>query len=131
MNVLGRQLIFGVVSAFLAACTQSNRPPDTPLAHLSADVDAMKAFPSGTISPRCSAALRELTSKVKDITALEQQGKAVDAVSRDVLESDQDEAEEACHPDAVRLCQAPAPPEATLACRNVVGMAPYPSGAGE
>jgi hypothetical protein len=131
MNVPGRRLIFGLVPAFLAACTQPNRPPDTPLAHLSADVGAMKAFPTAKISPRCDTALRELTSKVKDITALEQQGKAVDAVSRDVLESDQDEAEEACHSDAVRLCQAPAPPEATQACRNVVGIAPYPSRAGE
>jgi hypothetical protein len=130
MNFWRRRLILGLSTALLAACTQSNRPPDTSLAHLSADVAAMKNFPSGVISGRCGAALRELGATVNDINATQRQGKPVDAVSRDVLENDQDEAEKACHPDAVRLCQAPTTPQATRACSRVVGIAPYPGRAG-
>jgi hypothetical protein len=131
MNLVWRWLVLGLTATSLAACTHPNSVPDTPLAQLSADVAAMKAFPSATISRRCDAALRDLTAKVKDIAALEQRGKGVDAVSSDVLESDQNEAEAACHPDAVRICQAPASPEATRACSRVVGMALHPSRAGE
>ncbi|HEY1413485.1 MAG TPA: hypothetical protein VGF36_15165 [Rhodopila sp.] len=130
MNFWRRRLILGLATAFLAGCTQSNRPPDTPLAHLSADVAAMKNFPTARITARCGAALQELASTVNDINKMDQRGKPVDAISRDVLENDQVEAEKACHPEAVRLCQAPTTPEATRACSRVVGMSLYPERAG-
>ena len=114
----------GLAVACLAACAPSGAPPDTPVAHLSADVTAMKAFPGATISPTCAAALRELTSKVKAIRALQQQEKPVDAVTNDVLQSDQDQAEAACHPDALRICRTPATVQQTQACRGVDGMTP-------
>jgi hypothetical protein len=122
--------VFGLATAVLAACAPSRLPPDTPVARLSADVVAMKTFPAATISPGCAAALHELTSKVQDIKALQRQGKPVDAVSNDVLESDQDAAEEACHPDAVRMCRTPATPAAARACGGVAGMTPYPDRTG-
>jgi hypothetical protein len=130
MNFRRCWLVLGVTAVSLAACAPSAAPPDTPITHLSADVAAMKASPATTISPGCAAALQELTSQVKDINAIQQQGKPVDAVSTDVLESDQDQAEAVCHPDAVRICRTPATPEAARACHGVVGMAPYPNRVG-
>jgi hypothetical protein len=130
MNFWRCRLILGLTTACLAACTQSNRPPDTPLAHLTADVAAMKNFPAARISARCGAALQELASTVKDINQMDQRGKPVDAISSDVLENDQVEAEAACHADAVRLCQTATTPEATRACSRVVGMLLYPERVG-
>jgi hypothetical protein len=104
----------------LAGCATSNGPPDTPLAHLRVDLAAIRAAPSAKITPRCLAALQQLSSISKDIAALQQRDKPVDPVSDDVLQSDQDEAEAACHPDAVRICQAPADPNAERACAEVV-----------
>jgi hypothetical protein len=123
-------VVRGLIATLMAACTASP-PADTPVARLRVDVEAMKAFPSALISRPCADALKELTSTVNAATALQQSGKPVDPVTEDVMQSDQSVAETACHPDAVRVCQSPATPEATRACRSVVGMAPYPSRLGE
>jgi hypothetical protein len=123
LSILGLAL---AGTASLSACSGSAGPPDTPLAHLRADLSAMRATPSATVSTGCAAALRELTSTSKTVAALQQQGKPVDAVTNDVLQSDQDEAEQACHPDAVRLCRTPANPAMTQACLRVVPAAPDP-----
>jgi hypothetical protein len=115
-----RALIAGMAVAALAACTQPSSPPDTPVAHLNADLAAMRAFPSPKVTTRCATALRELGSARKAVTDQQQQAKPVDPVSLDVLQSDQEEAETSCHPDAVRLCQAPVDQAATKACGLVV-----------
>ena len=80
----------------------------------------MRAFPSPKVTTRCATALRELGSARQAVTDQQQQAKPVDPVSLDVLQSDQEEAETACHPDAVRLCQAPVDQAATKACGLVV-----------
>jgi hypothetical protein len=110
--------VLTLVAASMTACAQPD-PVDTPLGRLRADVDAMKAFPSASVSHGCAAALRELTSTANDIQALQQRGKAVDPVSEDVLQSNQSEAEKARHPDALRVCQAPDSPAAATACSRV------------
>ncbi|HEY0184890.1 MAG TPA: hypothetical protein VGC09_18980 [Rhodopila sp.] len=108
----------GLAAALLVACTTSP-PPDTPVARLRADLQALKAFPSAPISRPCSNALQELTATMNAVTALRQSGKPIDPVTGDVLQSDQSEAETACHPDAVRVCQAPDSPAAMEVCRHV------------
>jgi hypothetical protein len=113
-------LIAVLAVAALAACTQPASPPDTPAAHLDDDLAAMRAFPSPKVTTRCAAALRELSSARQEITDQQQRAKPVDPVSLDVLQSDQEEAEASCHPDAVRLCQAPVDPAAAKACGLVV-----------
>ncbi len=120
---LGRRIacdlvVCGLIAASLAACTASP-PADTPVGRLRADVAAMKAFPSAPISRPCADALKELTSTVNAITALRQSGKPVDPVTGDVLQSDQNEAETACHPDAVGVCQAPDSRAAIETCSHV------------
>jgi hypothetical protein len=114
-----RALIPLLAAAAGAACTPSS-PPDPTLLHLGADLTAMRAFPSVRVSTRCADKLRELSTTRKEILALQQRGKTADPVSLDVLQSDQDEAESFCHPDAVRLCQAPPNPAAAKACRDVM-----------
>ncbi|HET6306291.1 MAG TPA: hypothetical protein VFG12_03850 [Rhodopila sp.] len=122
--------VLGLTTAALAACAPTAAPTDTPVARLTADVTAMKAFPGAKIDPRCASALRELTAKVRAVKALEDQGKPVDDVSNDVLTSDQNEAETLCHPEAVRLCQAASSPQAQQACVRVEGVTPAQAHAG-
>jgi hypothetical protein len=122
--------VLGLTTVALAACAPTAAPTDTPVAQLSADVAAMKAFPGAKIDPRCASALRALTAKVREVKALEDQDKPADPVSNDVLASDQDEAETLCHPEAVRLCQAAATPQAQQACARVEGVTPAQAHAG-
>jgi hypothetical protein len=119
MNFWRRALILGLAAAAPGACTDPGPPDDTPLAHLNADLAALRAFPSPKVTSACAAALRELNSTRQGIDDQQQRGKTVDPVDLDVLQSDQDEAEAACHPEAVRLCQAAVDPAATKACSLV------------
>lgn len=116
INAWRRVPIAWLAVAALASCTQPASPPDTPVARLNADLAAMRAFPSPKVTARCAAALRELSSARQAIADQQQTAKPVDPVSLDVLQSDQEEAETSCHPDAVRLCQAPVDQAATKAC---------------
>jgi hypothetical protein len=119
INAWRRVPIAWLAVAALASCTQPVSPPDTPVARLNADLAAMRAFPSPKVTARCAAALRELSSARQAIADQQQTAKPVDPVSLDVLQSDQEEAETSCHPDAVRLCQVPVDQAATKACARL------------
>lgn len=105
----------------VAACAATPPARPTPAARLHADLTAMEAFPQARISQACNDKVQSLITVIHQITAMKQAGKAIDPVSQDVLASSQTEAVSACHPDAVRVCQAPTNPAQAKACADVSG----------